>query len=260
MTLKWMLHRITHRKRTYILLGLLLIGFSVTGGVTKYYSADHELMLLNVAFATNFDTMDAWQSWHERWQYTWLVSAISMVGLLPFLVNIIPKSNTLELTVPIIMGRSRSSLFFAQLVCYDLAVIVLWLGYLVVGYLFGHIPLRPLFSAGYYIRTISYALLLQLGYANLSLAVALLFRNRILGILAAFTAFTLMTVLKNLGFFWGIFSTIGYGSRDRDQLWMWAVDSHPVPSQLLTLILFPVITTALSCLVGLISIHRRDLA
>ena len=78
MTIKWMLHRITHRKRTYILLGLMLIGFSITGGVTKYYSTDHELMVLNMAFATNFDTMNAWQSWHMRWQYTWLVSAISM--------------------------------------------------------------------------------------------------------------------------------------------------------------------------------------
>lgn len=260
MTFKWMLYRITHCKRTYILLGLLLIGFSVTGGVTKSYSEDFELMTLNMAFATNFDTMDAWQDWHMHWQYTWLVSAISMVGLLPFLVNIIPSLSAPESTVPITMGRSRSSLFFAQLVCYDLAVIVLWLGYLIIGYLFGHIPLRPLFSAGYYVRTISYALLLQLGYANLSLAVALLFRNRILGILAAFAASILTTVLKNLGFFWGILSTISYSSRDRDQLWMWAVDSQPVPSQLLTLILFPVITTALCCLVGLIQIHRRDLA
>ena len=48
MTIKWMLHRITHRKRTYILLGLMLIGFSITGGVTKYYSTDHELMVLNM--------------------------------------------------------------------------------------------------------------------------------------------------------------------------------------------------------------------
>ena len=260
MTLKWMLYRITHRKRTYILLGLLLIGFSVTGGVTKSYSKDFELMTLNMAFATNFDTMEAWQSWHMHWQYTWLVSAIGMVGLFPFLANMIPNPNTPESTVPVIMGQSRSSLFFAQLVCYDLAAIVLWLGYLIVGYLFGHIPLRPLFSAGYYFRTISYALLLQLGYANLSLTVALLFRNRILGILAAFAALTLTNVLKNLGFFMNVLSTISYSSRDRDQLWMWAVDSHPVPFQLLTLILFPVITTALCCLVGLIQIHRRDLA
>ena len=108
MTLKWMLHRITHRKRTYILLGLLLIGFSVTGGVTRYYSANHELMLLNMAFATNFDTMDAWQSWHERWQYTWLVSAISMTGLLPLLLNIIPHPSDPELTVPVTMGQSLS--------------------------------------------------------------------------------------------------------------------------------------------------------
>ena len=59
MTLQWMLHRITHRKRTYILLGLMLIGFSITGGVTKSYSADYELMVLNMGFATNFDTMEA---------------------------------------------------------------------------------------------------------------------------------------------------------------------------------------------------------
>ena len=170
MTIKWMLHRITHRKRTYILLGLMLIGFSITGGVTKYYSADHELMVLNMAFATNFDTMDAWQSWHMRWQYTWLVSAISMTVLLPLLVNIIPRPSDPELTVPVTMGQSRSSIFFAQLLCYDLTVIVLWLGYLVIGYLFGHIPIRPMFSAGYYCRTIGYALLLQLGYANLALA------------------------------------------------------------------------------------------
>ncbi len=259
MTLKWMLHRITHRKRTYILLGLLLIGFSVTGGVTRYYSADRELMVLNVAFATDFDTMEAWQSWHERWQFTWLVSAISMTGLLPFLVNIIPCSNNPELTVPVTMGQSRSSIFFAQLICYDLAVIVLWLGYLVIGYLFGHIPLRPIFPAGYYFRTIGYALLLQLGYANLALAVVSLFKNRILGITVGFFALILLNVLKNLGLFWNILSTISYASRDRDTLWMWAVDSHPAPSQLLTLILFPIITTALSCLVGLIQIHRRDL-
>ncbi len=260
MTLKWMLHRITHRKRTYILLGLLLIGFSVTGGVTKYYSADHELMLLNTAFATNFDTMDAWQSWHERWQYTWLVSAISMTGLLPLLVNIIPHSNDPELTVPVTMGQSRSNIFFAQLICYDLAVIVLWLGYLVIGCLFGHIPLRPLFPAGYYFRTIGYALLLQLGYANLALALVLLFKNRILGILIAFVAIMQLNMLKNLGFLWNILSTISYASRDRDTLWMWAVDSQPTLSQLLTLILFPVVTTALSCLVGLVQTHRRDLA
>ncbi|MDD6238316.1 MAG: hypothetical protein PUA87_02600 [Oscillospiraceae bacterium] len=115
MTIKWMLHRIAHRKRTYILLGLMLIGFSITGGVTKSYSADHELMVLNMAFATNFDTMDAWQSWHMRWQYTWLVSAISMTGLLPLLVNIIPRPNDPELTVPVTMGQSRSSIFFDQL-------------------------------------------------------------------------------------------------------------------------------------------------
>ena len=260
MTLQWMLHRITHRKRTYILLGLMLIGFSITGGVTKSYSADYELMVLNMGFATNFDTMEAWQSWHVRWQYTWLVSAISMTGLLPFLVNIIPRPNDPELTVPVSMGQSRSSIFFAQLICYDLAVIVLWLGYLVIGYLFGKIPLRPMFSAGYYFRTIGYALLLQLGYANLALAWVLLFKKRILGIIVAFIALMQLNTLKNLGLLWNILSTISYASRDRDSLWMWAVDSQPTLSQLLTLILFPVVTTALSCLVGLIQVHRRDLA
>ena len=260
MTLQWMLHRITHRKRTYILLGLMLIGFSITGGVTKSYSADYELMVLNMGFATNFDTMEAWQSWHERWQYTWLVSAISMTGLLPFLVNIIPRPNDPELTVPVTMGQSRSSIFFAQLICYDLAVIVLWLGYLVIGYLFGHIPLRPMFSAGYYFRTIGYALLLQLGYANLALALVSLFKKRILGIIVVFIALLQLNTLKNLGLLWNILSTISYASRDRDTLWMWAVDSQPTLSQLLTLILFPVVTTALSCLVGLIQVHRRDLA
>ena len=260
MTIKWMLHRITHRKRTYILLGLLLIGFSITGGVTKYYSADQELMVLNMAFATNFGTMEAWQDWHAHWQYTWLVSAISMTGLLSFLVNIIPRPSDPELTVPVTMGQSRSNIFFAQLLCYDLAAVVLWLGYLVIGYLFGHIPLRPMFSAGYYFRTIGYALLLQLGYANLALALVLLFNNRILGILIAIVALIQMNMLKNLGLLWNILSTISYASRDRDTLWMWAVDSQPTLSQVLTLILFPVVTTALSCLVGLIQIHRRDLA
>ena len=260
MTLKWMLHRITRRKRTYILLGLLLIGFSITGGVTKYYSADYELMVLNMSFAMDFDTMEAWQDWHAHWQYTWLVSAISMTGLLPLLVNIIPRPNDPELTVPVTMGQSRSSVFFSQLICYDLAVVILWLGYLVIGYLFGHIPLRPMFSAEYYFRTIGYALLLQLGYANLALTLVLLFKNRILGILVAFVALMQLNMLKNLGLLWNILSTISYASRDRDTLWMWAVDSQPTLSQVLTLILFPVVTTALSCLVGLIQVHRRDLA
>ena len=260
MTLKWMLHRITHRKRTYILLGLLLIGFSITGGVTKYYSADYDLMVLNVAFATNFDTVEAWQSWHSSWQFAWLVSAISMVGLWPFMVNIIPRQNDPELTVPVTMGQSRSSIFFAQLICYDLAAIILWFGYLVVGCLFGRIPVWSMFSAGYYFRTIGYALLLQLGYANLALALVLLFKNRTLGIAGAFAATMLISILKNMGLLGNILSTISYASRGRDALWMWAVDSQPELSQVLTLILFPVVTTALSCLVGLISIHRRDLA
>lgn len=260
MTLKWMLHRITHRKRTYILLALLLIGFSITGGVTKYYSADYDLMVLNVAFATNFDTVEAWQSWHSSWQFAWLVSAISMVGLWPFMVNIIPCQNDPELTVPVTMGQSRSSIFFAQLICYDLAAIILWFGYLVVGCLFGRIPVWSMFSAGYYFRTIGYALLLQLGYANLALALVLLFKNRMLGIAAAFAATMLISVLKNMGLLGNILSSISYASRGRDALWMWAVDSQPELSQVLTLILFPVVTTALSCLVGLISIHRRDLA
>lgn len=260
MTLKWMLHRITHRKRTYILLALLLIGFSITGGVTKYYSADYDLMVLNVAFATNFDTVEAWQSWHSSWQFAWLVSAISMVGLWPFMVNIIPRQNDPELTVPVTMGQSRSSIFFAQLICYDLAAIILWFGYLVVGCLFGRIPVWSMFSAGYYFRTIGYALLLQLGYANLALALVLLFKNRMLGIAAAFAATMLISILKNMGLIGNILSTISYASRDRDSLWMWAVDSQPELSQVLTLILFPVVTTAMSCLVGLISIHRRDLA
>ena len=259
MTLKWMLHRTTHRKRTYILLGLLLICYLVTGGLSKYYSPDRELMVLNTAFMTDFDTMDAWQDWHSHWQFTWLVSAISMTGLWPFMVNIIPRPNDPELTVPITMGQSRSSVFFAQLICYDLAVIVLWLGYLVVGYLISQIPFQPLFSAGYYFRTVGYALLLQLGYANLALAVVSLFKNRILGITVGFFALILLNILKNLGLFWNILSTINYAARDRDTLWMWAVDSHPTLSQLLTLILFPIITTALSCLVGLIQIRRRDL-
>ncbi len=260
MTLKWMLHRITHRRRTYILLGLLLIGFSITGGVTKYYSADYDLMVLNVAFATNFDTVEAWQSWHSSWQFAWLVSAISMVGLWPFMVNIIPRQNDPELTVPVTMGQSRSSIFFAQLICYDLAAIILWFGYLVVGCLFGRIPVWSMFSAGYYFRTIGYALLLQLGYANLALALVLLFKNRMLGIAGAFAATMLISILKNMGLIGNILSTISYASRGRDSLWMWAVDSQPELSQVLTLILFPVVTTALSCLVGLISIHRRDLA
>lgn len=260
MTLKWMLHRITHRRRTYILLGLLLIGFSITGGVTKYYSADYDLMVLNVAFATNFDTVEAWQSWHSSWQFAWLVSAISMVGLWPFMVNIIPRQNDPELTVPVTMGKSRSSIFFAQLICYDLAAIILWFGYLVVGCLFGRIPVWSMFSAGYYFRTIGYALLLQLGYANLALALVLLFKNRMLGIAGAFAATMLISILKNMGLIGNILSTISYASRGRDALWMWAVDSQPELSQVLTLILFPVVTTALSCLVGLISIHRRDLA
>ena len=260
MTLKWMLHRITHRRRTYILLGLLLIGFSITGGVPKNYSADYDLMVLNVAFATNFDTVEAWQSWHSSWQFAWLVSAISMAGLWPFMVNIIPRQNDPELTVPVTMGQSRSSIFFAQLICYDLAAIILWFGYLVVGCLFGRIPVWSMFSAGYYFRTIGYALLLQLGYANLALALVLLFKNRMLGIAGAFAATMLISILKNMGLIGNILSTISYASRGRDALWMWAVDSQPELSQVLTLILFPVVTTALSCLVGLISIHRRDLA
>ena len=88
----------------------------------------------------------------------------------------------------------------------------------------------------------------------------LLFKNRIFGIIVAFIALMQLNTLKNLGLLWNILSTISYASRDRDTLWMWAVDSQPTPSQLLTLILFPVVTTALSCLVGLIQVHRRDLA
>ena len=89
-----------------------------------------------------------------------------------------------------------------------------------------------MFSAGYYCRTICYALLLQLGYANLALALVLLFNNRILGILIAIVALMQLNMLKNLGFLWNILSTISYASRDRDTLWMWAVDSQPTLSQL----------------------------
>ena len=90
-----------------------------------------------------------------------------------------------------------------------------------------------MFSAGYYCRTICYALLLQLGYANLALALVLLFNNRILGILVAIVSLMQLNMLKNLGFLWNILSTISYASRDRDTLWMWAVDSQPTLSQLL---------------------------
>lgn len=134
MTLKWMLHRITHRKTTYILLGILLICYLVTGGLSRSYSENSDLMVLNAAFATSFDTIEAWRAWHTSWQFTWLISAISMTGLLPFLVNIIPYKDAPEATVPVVMGQSRSSLFFAQLICYDLAAVILWLAYLVVGY------------------------------------------------------------------------------------------------------------------------------
>lgn len=260
MTLSWMLHRITRRSRTHLLLGILLICTLVLGGVTRSYSANMELFTLNMAFGTQFATAEEFLSWHRHWQYTWLVSALDTVCVLPFLVNIFPRYNDPELTVPVVMGRSRSGIFFSGLCCFDLAVVILWLGYLLAGCLLGSIPLIGLFPASYYLRTMGIALLLQLGYANLALAVAQLFRSRVLGCLVGFAAVLSLNVMKNLGLFWNVLSTISYANRDRDQLWMWAVESHPTLSQLLTLILFPIITTALSCLIGLISIHRRDLA
>ncbi len=260
-TIKWALYRMLHNKSTYVLL-LLLTGCSIllSGGISRHWSTDFDLNLLNISYAVSFGTIEEFMDWYHPFQYQWLVSAIGMTALLPVLVNLFPSFSSQEATVPVTMGRTRSQIFFAGLICYYLAAILLWLCCFLLGFVLSTIPFMPMFPFGYYARTIGLAVYLFLGYAGLSLAVALLFNSRFAGIVVSFIGMVFLGITRNSGI-WNstILADLLHRNGERTELWMWAVESHPTARQALVVILFPIITTFLACAVGLFQFHRKDL-
>lgn len=261
-TLKWSLHRVLHRKWTWVLL-LVLTGCSILlgGGIQRHWSADFDINLLNLSYAVDFDSMEDFLDWYHPFQYQWLVSASGMVTLLPVLVSLFPAYASQEATVPVIMGRTRSQIFFSGLICYYAEAALLWLCCFLLGFLLSAIPFAPAFSLAYYLRTLGLALWLFLGFAGLSLAVALLPKNRFAGLVASFFFMAALSVSRNNGFWRGtVLSDIFYPNGRRTELWMWAEHGSPSAMELLVVILFPLVTTLLACGVGLWKFHRRDLS
>lgn len=260
-TLKWTLHRGLHRKDTYVLL-LILTACSllVSGGVSKHLSTGLELNLMNVSYGVSFETMEGFLAWYRPHQYQVLVSATGMTALLPFLVNLFPSFRSQEAAVPVMMGRSRSQVFFAGLIWYYLMTVILWLCWFLTGFFLSSISLTPMFPLTYYVRTMGLSLWRYLGAAGLSLAVALLMKNRFSGVLLSFGFQVLLAMTQKVGLWRGtILSDLLYMGRDRTGLWMWAVESHPSLGQVLVFVLLPVVGTLLACGVGLFQFCRRDL-
>lgn len=260
-TLKWTLHRIFRNKRTYIFL-LVLAGCSilVSGGISRHWSKDFDVGLLNISYGVAFSTMEEFLDWYRPFQYQWLVSATGMTVLLPVLANLFPSFSSQEAAVPVVMGRTRSQIFLSGLIIFYLEALLLWIFCFLVGFLLGGMSPVPVFSAGYYIRTVGIALWLFWGFAGLSLSLALLFQNRLAGIMISFIIIIILNMSRNTGLFRGtFFNNILYANGGRTDLWMWSEKIIAAPSELLTVALFPIATTLLACAVGLVQFHRRDL-
>jgi hypothetical protein len=122
------------------------------------------------------------------------------------------------------------------------------------------VSLAPQFPISYYLRTMGLALYLYLGFGGLSLALALLPKNRFAGIVFSFACMVLLSTAKNAGLFAGTFlkDLLPRNGRRLD-MWLWQVDAVPTLGQMATALLFPVVTTALACLIGLVQFHRRDI-
>jgi hypothetical protein len=256
-----MLHRLLKNSRTYILL-LILLGccLFVSSGSSTRLSADYDINTINMAYGVSFSTIEEFLDWYKGWQYQWLVSDMNAMILLPILMNLFPSMGSPEATVPLIMGRKRHHIFFAGLLFYYLAVVLLWLICFLGRMALCFVSLAPQFPVSYYFRTIGLALYLYLGFGGLSLALALLPKNRFAGIVLSFACMALLSVAKTNGLFAGTFlrDMLPRNGRRLD-MWLWQVDAAPTLGQLATVLLFPIVTTALACLVGLIQFHRRDL-
>jgi hypothetical protein len=256
-----MLHRLLKNSRTYILL-LILLGccLFVSSGRSARLSADYDINLINLSYGVSFSTIEEFLDWYKGWQYQWLVSDLGIIVLLPILVILFPSMGSPETTVPLVMGRKRRHIFFAGLLCYYLTVAGLWLCCFLGQMALCFVSLAPQFPISYYLRTMGLALYLHLGFGGLSLALALLPKNRFAGIVLSFVCMALLSTAKNSGLFAGTFlkELLPRNGRRLD-MWLWQVDAAPTPGQLAAALLFPVVTTALACLIGLVQFHRRDI-
>lgn len=258
-TLGWTAYRLLRKKETYILLAVLAFLALVLTGI-RHINGAQDLSLLNLAYGTDFLSMEEFLAWYDLWAYQWVVSSLELLPLLPIAASIFPDADAPEWKVPVVQGHPRWHAVLSALVCYVVEILILTLCATLLAIACNTYRWSVQAPISFYVRTFALRLYLMTGFALLALAVVLLFRKRILGIIVGTLISLLLTVSANRGFYMGtpLWELLPKNSR-KLEVWMWQVEPVTSPQQIARILLFPLAAAALATGVALWRYRRRDL-
>ena len=144
-------------------------------------------------------------------------------------------------------------------VCYYSLIFLLSLGIVLLGAVFSKIHLADGLPILYYFRCILLHIWRDVGFASLALLVAMLIRNRMVGICISFGVLMLFSTLGSSGILDGTSAQVLASRLSRqDGLWMWQPELAAPVQELAVFLLFPMVSAILANLAGWLR-YRGDL-
>lgn len=255
-----MTRRAVREKGTWLLFVLLAIcALLVSGGVTRRSCLNLDISTVNLAYDTDFPTMEEFRAWFDLWQFQWLMGAFGQMCLFPIAVSLFPKPGAPEIRVPVSLGYRREQVWFASMLRFCGQICILSLFCVLAGALASGIRPAEDATVFYYLRCTALHIWRDLGYAGLALFFVLLPGRRTAGMCLSFGLMLALSIFSSSGLLTGTPLHILFARMSAQPgLWMWQLHAAPSIADALTLVLFPVVTFFLASAAGLLRC-RADL-
>lgn len=238
---------------------LMICCMFLSGGITRRNALNMDISTLNVAYATSFETIEDFTAWFNLWQFQRLVGAFGHCSLFAVAVRLLPRPFSPEVRIPVAYGCGRGQMWMGASVCYYSLIFLLSLGIVLLGAVFSKIHLAEGVSVLYYFRCILFRVWRDVGFASLALLVAMLFRNRMVGICISFGVLMFISILGTNGILDGTSAQVLMSRLYRqDGLWMWQPELGAPVQELAVFLLFPMVSAILANLAGWLR-YRGDL-
>jgi hypothetical protein len=233
------------------LLALLFCSVFLVNRCNRSY-VNYDLITANLALGVDFSTKAEFRAWFDLWQFQLLMSSGGQLWLFPVLLRLFPRVSSAEVRFPVSLGQRRSRVCLGAVAAFAVFSVLLSLGWMLLGAVLESLHFAQ--SALYYIRCIALRLWLDLGFAGLVLAVGLLPKNRVAGMLLSFGLLALLGVASSANVFYATpFACIL--SSGQTSLWLWQVQPAVPAAALAAVLLFPIVSFGLGYLAAFHRFH-----
>lgn len=256
----WTMRRAFQDRGTWALCVLLAIcSLILSGGVSMRTTLHEDIMLVNVAYGTDFATMEEFRTWFDLWQFRWLMGAFGQMCLFPIAAWMLPQKRSPEIRIPVSMGFGRTRVWLAALLRYCGQICMLSVLCVLFGAVISGIRPAQGASAGYYLRCLMWHIWRDLGYAGVALIFVLLPAKRATGMCLSFGIMLGLAVLSTSGILTGTWLHVLFARMSQqEKLWLWQIAVKPPVTEVVLVVLFPLVTFSVASVVGLVC-YRADL-